>query len=1109
MKKFFLLLTLVLTAGVVHAQIETHFSERANLLPPAKKAPCNVYQATPYTWNEDDALLATIFDDVQAGSYNGAPNIPANETMASTYENFVIRVSGLSSGGCYSVEFYDLVNGQEELLHTFTYWSDDVHISPLRSLFSEQDINRIHRVKLKGKGLSGELTLEEAYFISAYKGLSVKNSDNVYVGYTDKDGIDIGNAYIDPSYLIRSNRMWVEIDPVDRSFEIFLKPGKGEPEWKDGVVGSNIERDNYGNEKWTGEPVGTLSFSLPYTEGIDMGEVSFTAIDFNRTGDPLWRFVFHNTKVDLLHNNNSSDYEGKDTRVRDLYNSRYNGPFYDDNESTNPNDHLANTTSGLAINHVNSIYWQSNPYLFSVNPQTNEWHKWVPKSDGSGYEPGPALDMGENNNYGILSVKCQNICFTKNRIKARTTRYQLDTNSYTTYWYGGRPGFENYIGKNAVLQSEDGKYQVYGNYNVSDDKCYANLTAFKKMKIKGDPNVEVCIRFKVENDKDNELTTETGLDNAAFKHVIRAKTDKYGEVNIDLHFFENKEFDEFYLNYIYFEDAAHTISSIELFDGIGKEVPLVDPDNDNSTYNPNNMFHLWNDDGKYGWQYGTIVRWADPYFDYNPQAESGELIYGHNDPAFKESQEDSYLSFAYADLTGYKALRIYGRGQFGIYYNLSNLKEGEDSPDHFFYIQSNGTYAELDISNFEFFHLNGIYMGYQSTVDGITLIENEEVDYVFYGNGSYGEQGKAPIDPSVENAKDDPTAKVIDVRPRCNNMEARFDGAIFGWVQHLSLPKPANPNVLYIERTDEFDEDANGNHINLIVPSNKWDTYEDDPSIFEYFKAGNIKLVDGFSFYAPKKINANTATYTRTFNNANVVNSVIIPFNVDASSNDKYGFYETSITKKSVLAASSGKKVGILGEQDVKEGDWLLQFEQNKSVAKANTPYLYAVRSAGKVVFNGIANGGKVEISETPDVKTPAKQNMTSYSAPSDGEKDDFYLRGVYEGTYMEHILFYAANGTLYRTPFMTVTPFRTIIKSPIDVTDGSWEGDEDNYFEPAGGVKVVLAFDGDDESLDINSLVADGLFAEDEPIYNVAGQRVNTFDKGIYIVGGKKILVK
>ena len=59
------------------------------------------------------------------------------------------------------------------------------------------------------------------------------------------------------------------------------------------------------------------------------------------------------------------------------------------------------------------------------------------------------------------------------------------------------------------------------------------------------------------------------------------------------------------------------------------------------------------------------------------------------------------------------------------------------------------------------------------------------------------------------------------------------------------------------------------------------------------------------------------------------------------------------------------------------------------------------------------------------------------------------------------------------------------------------------------GEVKVILAFDPDDDSSDINEVEVDGFYAEDAPIYNLAGQRVNTLENGIYIVGGKKILIK
>jgi len=422
------------------------------------------------------------------------------------------------------------------------------------------------------------------------------------------------------------------------------------------------------------------------------------------------------------------------------------------------------------------------------------------------------------------------------------------------------------------------------------------------------------------------------------------------------------------------------------------------------------------------------------------------------------------------------------------------------------------------LSNYNFFHLNGIYGLTNDGVHKITLIENEEVDYVLYGNGSCYEQKKAKKDNSVIDAVNDKTAKVIDARPRCNNMEEPFEGKKFGWVQQTQLPYTANPNVLYVQRNNQFesrdinDDGKTYEKVNFITPSNVQSVNE--------FTSNNIKLTDGYSFYAPKKIKADLATYTREFKSIpaakGAVNSIILPFAVNAddynveSNNKNYGFYETFGVKQS--KTSGANMAGILDEQNVNEGDWMLQFKQKTGNTVANTPYLYAVKESNTEVFTGVApEGSKVIISETPGVETTAKKNMTNYDEGVTfyNGKESFYLRGMYEPTYMDHILFYAADGTLYRTPYMTVTPFRTIIKSPIDVTNGTWETDQNSYFGVAGNVKIVLAFSGDDESLDINSLVADGLFAEDEPIYNVAGQRVNTFGKGVYIVGGKKILVK
>jgi hypothetical protein len=58
---------------------------------------------------------------------------------------------------------------------------------------------------------------------------------------------------------------------------------------------------------------------------------------------------------------------------------------------------------------------------------------------------------------------------------------------------------------------------------------------------------------------------------------------------------------------------------------------------------------------------------------------------------------------------------------------------------------------------------------------------------------------------------------------------------------------------------------------------------------------------------------------------------------------------------------------------------------------------------------------------------------------------------------------------------------------------------------ESSTGAKVTLDVDGDVTSIDA---IDNGQFATDA-IYNLSGQRVNKAQKGIYIVNGKKVVVK
>lgn len=1206
-------MALVLMAGVVHAQNTPNFGSRANLKQAVKldaeypQQDVDQENGTYHDnnndqngteivchngWKAEDREMywsgtnqnqgvnkfeVEIFNSTQIQNFlNQSEN--QGKSLLDIFENFVIhsdyaknwkryygRIGGwleldgpangnpeIESAVSYALMFYgDAGDGTLREFGTMRFWDADVVIAPLRAIRGTNDvlnnnngyqkgeilpdyfINRIRSVRIASNSHDGRIKFGDAYFISALPELDFK----------DKNNIDIGNAYIDPSFLIPSNRLSIDIKD-DRSFEIVAKAG---------------------NE------AGSIYFSLPYKTGIDMSNVTFHQIDFDRTLNVFSRYIVENKIRNIM-----TDADDQYITVRDLYMSRYSGAFYD--QSNGADAIMGKTTEKpRAIQHVNSIYWEM--YGMTTDSERRVW--------------------------------VQDICFTKNKIQARLTRKPLELTDWTqseddTENGGAVWGFRNreYPVQPYYVNDFNWSDVVRGDWNRSNTFNYTDLSRYNKMRIIGSPNTKFDIRYATA--LSNEVNSHYNVPVVSEWKTFTVKTDARGaindslyasgEVNIDLDFLKAKDNSaNLYLGAILFNglDPIKTTlgtaenpgarknywcNDVELYEGEGRLVDLVGSADPNNT---SNMYHVWNNDNNYQWQYATVVRWAAVYTDdwatrfeshLNTSLGDGDLIWGTG---------GLYPEY-YADLTGYKKIRVYGTSGEHVRLVFNTMRNGDapylneassylvdqgkgsgnvvyreqrfiDIVDH----DEKGTYAEFDISNFEYFHLNGIKAsGAVSGITAIKLVEDEEADYIFYGNGSYGEQGRAAIDHSVNMASNDLTAKVIDARARCNNMQVPYDDGIFGWVEHITLPKTASQNVLFISRNGQFNRRKIGDHIEYQTKDNDVhinydpnDIILNDDRIYyngdgspktkivddiedfnllavsgaegttnDYYTCNNIKLLDGLSFYAPKMIKAENATYTRTFTNeAAVVNSIILPFPVDAGSATEKkspGFYKAGVTLEST--ATEGR-VGILEEQAVKKGDWLLQFSKYTGTTDANMPYLYVVAAnAGKTDFEGVKNGdGAVIIPETPNVIEDGKYNMTNYDDALtlvNGEpKEGYYLRGVYEGTSLENILFYGVDGTLYRTPRMTVTPFRTIIHSPIPVATTTWEEDQDRYFgvTTAGNVKVILADYGNDEAVGIDSVAVDGLFLEDAPIYNVAGQRVNSLDKGIYIVGGKKILVK
>ena len=178
------------------------------------------------------------------------------------------------------------------------------------------------------------------------------------------------------------------------------------------------------------------------------------------------------------------------------------------------------------------------------------------------------------------------------------------------------------------------------------------------------------------------------------------------------------------------------------------------------------------------------------------------------------------------------------------------------------------------------------------------------------------------------------------------------------------------------------------------------------------------------------------------------------------------------------------------------------------SAVDAYTPYLYvANETSDNTVIEGTG-----DIEQTPEVGTDEAPGEYMTNNRPANEKDRHYLRGFMESTHVEDIYGYKANGTLVRAKNATMTPFRVIIQAPIDVNE-----DYKNNIQPTGNVKIVLYSDFDDDTpTEIKTVDAINMESIVD-VYSANGALVrknvkaidalNNLPKGVYVVGGKKVV--
>ena len=384
------------------------------------------------------------------------------------------------------------------------------------------------------------------------------------------------------------------------------------------------------------------------------------------------------------------------------------------------------------------------------------------------------------------------------------------------------------------------------------------------------------------------------------------------------------------------------------------------------------------------------------------------------------------------------------------------------------------------------------------------MISDERVDYVLEGNGTlsktdddakaYANGGKnGNIGTNAMAALNDVGARVFDARPRVS-------------ISRTSIAYPANPNSLIIMRKNlsrgqsgrvQFDTPSkDGVAANMLT----FDGLTSDDYKITQAKVNNLQLFDGYPFSAPRNFDVETAKLTRK-TTANVVGTLILPF---ASSELNGTAYKTFGAE---YAEYDTEKQGILSNVDINKGDHVLKFKATDSAAPYQ-PYLY--------VASATNNNTEFVSASTVIVKTPETYNdqiefMTNQTDASASPEDLHYLRGFMESTHVENVYAYTANGTLISAKNATMSPFRVLIQAPQDITtDRAPQA-------TSAPVKVVLASVFDDADVTAIESVETLDPERNVDVFSVNGALVKknvkaadalqSLPKGVYVVGGKKIV--
>ena len=303
------------------------------------------------------------------------------------------------------------------------------------------------------------------------------------------------------------------------------------------------------------------------------------------------------------------------------------------------------------------------------------------------------------------------------------------------------------------------------------------------------------------------------------------------------------------------------------------------------------------------------------------------------------------------------------------------------------------------------------------------------------------------------------------------------------WTEGKTMDADAKANAVAIDmrgiKRDYMDEVTNPNCIYYMSESQKPSSTSSDFGKTNNVIDGTVEkmTIDGnYAFYAPEAFTAQEITYTRTFANGNNDDgkgweTIVLPFEVNSvkqgTKNISWFHSATDKRKHFWLMELTG------ADADVLTFDYATAFEANK-------PYIISVPGDKWGANWNLVN--KAITFRGVNVEVPA----TVLEPVVFGGKE---FTGVFATTNVTGYIL-NADGTKFESTTADVKPFNAYI-----VADGS-----------AKSLNIVI---NGEETDGIEAISNSQLINGNEPIYNLNGQRLEQKQRGVNIIGGRKVVVR